>query len=538
MFKRILYASDYYLIAYEIRAKSIIEIQQFQPGTNSKTAFVNYLRADSHTPIVWLIDSLQEEYKTARLPHVMGKDQRNLIRHKMKRLFEYTNYTYGITQGREQDGRGDDHALFTALSHPDFLQPWLDLIITHKVPLAGICSLPLMSQMLLKHLPKAPYTLLVAHTPPVTEQSFCGLRQTFFMGKHLQFSRLTAIDAQDVDLYPDYVFAQVVKTQRYLESAQLLPVAEQTTPLSVVILADSAYCQVLKTYPKDHLYYLQIHILESHTFAQQLGLHTPLTPLYFHLLVAYQLSRNWFVNHYAKAAETRYFLYRRLRLAMYASALCLVSAGAVASYFTLEKAFDFKQKGQEWMQKTAKRQEALRTLRDQVPDLPQDILIIRNTVDMGLHLKSQHLSLEPTLNKLSEVLTQHESVLVKKLEWRIGNSAGTIFEEGPSKAPPKGQPTFRQFPPKPDPFFFEGVRMHGEISSFYGNYRVALNTFNEFITALRKKPQYFMDIKEVMSPYEAKKAMIITSDNAHKTAGKAPFIIEMFIKRHYVKKPT
>jgi hypothetical protein len=115
------------------------------------------------------------------------------MNHKKRRLFENAIYTYGVIQGRESQGRRDDLGLFIALNNPNLLQPWLNLIITFKIPLAGIYSLPLLSENLLKYLPKAPYTLLVAHTPPMGTHSAAGLRQSFFFQTETAIKPISSI---------------------------------------------------------------------------------------------------------------------------------------------------------------------------------------------------------------------------------------------------------------------------------------------------------------------------------------------------------
>ena len=182
MKKHILYQSDYELHAFFVKGLKIKEVQRFQTLNEFKENFTQYLSRNPKTPIYWLVDTTQEAYQTTLLPHVFGKDRRELMAYKMRRLFEKSDYTYGIVQGRETQGRKDDRVLFMALNDPNFLEPWLSLITRQKIPLAGIYSLPLLSQHLLKHLPQAPYTLLVTDTPH--SENTAGLRQTFLSIKN------------------------------------------------------------------------------------------------------------------------------------------------------------------------------------------------------------------------------------------------------------------------------------------------------------------------------------------------------------------
>jgi len=181
MKKHILYQSDDELQAFWIVGKKITKSQCFQKVSNGEAEFSQYLKRHAKTPIYWLIDTKQETYQTTLMPHVLGKEHRELMAHKVKRLFDQTVYTYGIVQGREMQGRRDDRVLFIA-----------NVITRHKVPLVGIYSLPLLTQNLLKYLPQSYYTLLVTYTPQSNQPA--GLRQSFFIQQKLQFSRLIPLN--------------------------------------------------------------------------------------------------------------------------------------------------------------------------------------------------------------------------------------------------------------------------------------------------------------------------------------------------------
>ncbi|RKZ44491.1 MAG: hypothetical protein DRR00_28020, partial [Candidatus Parabeggiatoa sp. nov. 3] len=220
--KRILYLSDYQLCVLQAKGKSLTEIQRFQLNNNGEAEFANYLSNNHKTPIYWIIDSTQEDSQVLTIPHVVGKDHRHVMNQRMKRLFDDTTYTYGVVQSREKLGRRDDQVLLTALNNPASLQPWLNLIITFKVPLVGIYSIALLTEGLLKYFPKAPYTLLVAQTPQISSHTSGGLRQSFFVNNKLKFSRLIPLNTLDPAEYAQYVLTQITTTQRYLENARLL----------------------------------------------------------------------------------------------------------------------------------------------------------------------------------------------------------------------------------------------------------------------------------------------------------------------------
>ncbi|MEN8216798.1 MAG: hypothetical protein ABFS56_10580 [Pseudomonadota bacterium] len=472
MSKRIFYLSDYELQVILVKGKTLTEVQRFQSSDDRE--FANYLSSEPKTPIYWLVDTTQEDYQITALPHVRGKDHRHSMTQKMSRLFKNTPYTYGVVQGRETQGRRDDRVLFMALNNPAFLQPWLNLIGAHKVPLIGIYSLPLLSQGLLKHLPKAPYTLLLAHTP-------AGLRQSFFINQQLQFSRLTSLNTHDPQEYANEIFTQITRTQHYLDNVQKL-----SESLSVLILTDtpSAF--------NTHTSSFNLYLLDSRDFAHQLGLQGQ-RAWYLHHFVA--LSRNWH-THYA--VDTRYLIYRKVRMALYFISVLLLSGAAIASLKTLEKALVIQQKGYQIADKTVKRQAELEQLNKKKPNLPLDILLIRSLVELSDHLKVRQLSPRPAWEKLSYVLSRHPDLFLERLEWDIEN------------------------PLDESKHFIEKMKVHGRIK---GDDQNALQIFEPFVNDLRQ--HWVVDV--LLAPYDPKQ-ILQGQIGSQVEVGNARFVIDILIK--------
>jgi hypothetical protein len=579
MSKRILYLSDYELRVLQAKGKTLTEVQQFQISRNGETEFANYLSRDPKTPIHWLVDTTSEEYHATLVPHVLGLDRRNLIAQRKKRLFEGTPYTYGVVQGRgAQEQRKNDRALFTALTNSDFLQPWLNLIIAHKVPLLGIYSLPLKSEHLLKYLPKAPYTLLVAQAPQINSHSLAGLRQSFFINQKLQYSRLISLNTLNPQEYAEHVLKQITLIQRHLESEQMLPQTELPEPLSVVILTDTPLLSGFNTLPNYDTTALNLHVLDSRELAHKIGLNgkgkkgkgrenrdigrrergdrKEERALYLYDLVAFQLSRSLYTpNHYATTADLRYFIYRKVRQALYFTSVLLLSGATAASWVTLEKTAKLLQQNQETASKIAKLQAKLEQLRKKEPQglpLDIDIELLSSVVNVGRRLKARHLSPRLAWVKLSHVLSQqkHSKVFIERLEWGIGHVATEIFQSD-LKSPLEKSDNDTEDSENPldkiDPAknFIEGMRLHGKIHPFK-NYRKALQTFKQFVKDLRKQPKdlhkppkdfwKIWKIKVLLAP--STPTELQGKIGTTQQTDKAPFIIDILIEHPYAKKPS
>jgi hypothetical protein len=550
MKKRIIYQTDYELRAFLAQGKTLTEVQCFQPMSNGEAEFATYLKRDPKTPISWLVDTSQEEYQTVLIPHVLGKDRRDLLNHKRKRLFEHATYYYGVVQGREAVGRRDDRVLFTALSNSSFLQPWLDLIVSHKVPLVGIYSVPVLSQYLLKYFPQAHDTLLVGHTPQISSLSPAGLRQSFFVNQKLQFSRLIPLDTQNPQEYANYVLKQIITTHHYLDNMRLLPETEQTESLSVIILTDppllDALNQSISKAPAD----LKIFILDNGDLARKIGWKIVFEGdkkekvWYLHNFVETQLSQHLLAkNHYAKTADRRYFFYQRLRMVLYLTSVLLFSAAATAGSLILKDAFAIQQQGLNTQKKIEQQQADLALLRQQQsPNLPYDVEIIRSVVEIGLHLKAQHLSPILALQKLSQVLNQHTDLFLEQLKWGVGYKKTDIFQSSINNYQKKRFDEIDEISESKNPLeeidpaknFIEGMRLHGKIHPFPGNPQQALELFELFVNDLKKRPDFWL-VDVLQAPYDPNQALH-GQIGSQSHLGKVSFIIDILIKHSYAEK--
>lgn len=541
MIRRIFYSSDVEFVVYQANGKKLTYIQHFQSDTEGQQQFAEYIRQDPRTSVAWLVDTTQEGYQINFLPHVFGWDRYNLLMLKKQRLFEYTPYSYAVIQGRESQGRRDDRVLFMALNSAALLQPWLDIVLSQGIPITSICSLPLLSQCLLKYFPESPHTLLVTHAPRMSAYSAQGLRQSFFLNHQLQLSRLIPLDIENTSIYADYVIDQVVKTQRYLESARLLPV---NANLSVVLLTQPPLSQLLN---KQLSHYkneeLQFHLIDSRELASQIGIETEETPLHVHHLVIPQLTRWWTPNHYARFTEIRYLFYGRFRFALYMLSALILASSVAMSGMNIQNVLKVQQDKQKLLLEKANVKGELNRL--QIPSLPADVRFIRNIVDIGRYLEAQHISPEEMWIDVSSVLTQHVELKINHLEWGIGKVSEEIFqtalsakylgEKQPSTDEKKS--TVEQKMDEGD--FLEGMRLYGEVESFYGDYQIALEKYNKFIRDLKNFGKKTWTINPLISPYQKGAQKIIKGtiqQQAPVSDKKAPFAVEILITHRYVPK--
>ena len=438
MLKPVLYLSKTEAQLFTI-TKNRIEIQTFKNTEKGQTDFIRCLNLKQ--PLCLLVNTSEEDYQSLTMPHVSARDHRNLIKHNIKKLFDNHTYTHSVIQGREHKGRRDDKVLLMGLNNPDILQPWLNLLVTYKTPLTGIYSLPLLSELLLKALPKNPATLLITHNND-------NLRQSFFVNQKLQFSRLISFDTDTPK--SNFLLQQFTNIKHYLINVNQYDI----NSISIIILTDSSLLNTL--YQEFNAEDSQnIYILDINDLGKKIGLYN--NNIQLQHLIAYQLVRNRTIaNHYATAIEMRYFFYRQLRIRSYFTSALLALVAIITSIIYLQNAAIQKQKINQIAEQTLNRRNEVIQLAQTTPNLPYDIEIIRQAVDTGRHLKQQKKLPHTAWEKLSHVLNRHPKILLENLEW-INN---------PSE---------------------ELIRLNGKIARFKGNYPRALKKFNKFIRHLRKQ---------------------------------------------------
>lgn len=534
MNKRILYLSDFEVIGYEISniTRAISRIQHFSNTPDGHQLFIQYLQEDAHTPIYYLVDTIQEEYQVILLPHVTGSDRQKLFQHRMKRTFEYTSYTYATVQGREAQGRGDDRVLFTALSNPELLQPWLSLIQQYKVPLVGIYSAVLLSQQILRYVPESSHILLVTCAVQTQTQHLQGIRQTFFAKQQLQVSRFVPLKPSQSHEYATIILEQIVKMQRYLDSARFVPL---NTPLSIVILVPSYLYDNLQQALKNAHNDLNITLIDCSDLLEHLGLRLEQDIFWLQATLGQQLLYGWHKNHYAKSIDKQYFLYKRLRQVFYGLAAGLVLVAFIYSGWGFYQSIEIRQQGNEITQKISEREKQIVQLREKQRNLPLKIEYIRSIVDAGNYVTARHFLPQQSWVALSKVFAQHPQLKINRLIWSgddhiVTDSAASIKPVTGSHKPVEKNAINVEI--------VETIRIYGEIFPFDGNFKFALLHFRRFVNELRKQP-LFSEIKEIDIPYDPSALqgqMGETPENVVQHTKNASFTVDIIIKHVYDKK--
>ena len=432
----------------------------FPAGAEGQGHFARYLRETAKAPFFALVDVFEEEYKHETIPHVFGADRAAIVERKAKRLFRDSPYYFHQLTGREKEGRRDDRILLTAVSKPEVIRPWIGLLEEAKTPLAGIGSLPLFSETILKQVEREPGP----HRLIVSMQSISGLRQTYFHNGRFRLSRLAQLPrggAADALWIKD----EVEKIRRYLNSLRLLA-AEESLQV-YFLLAGELSLALQQEYPSPREQgALKCVFCDLNDLLRAAGgkrrLETPFSDRYF----IHRLLQAGPVNCYASAADRRYYFMRRLRRGMKAGSVALSLAGAVWGAVNFGDGLAYRQGGRAAQQEADIYASRYHLARQSLPRTPVAAADLKIAVDLIAELKARKTTPLGMIQALSDGLRAFPAIKLRKLNWTAAAPAAT----------PASEQDFDSY---------QTAILHGAITPFSGDYRAAIDLIDSFAETLR-----------------------------------------------------
>lgn len=461
-------------IVYLSRGGSVTESYVFSADETGLANFSRYLTESALTPVHILVDVVEEEYRQDVIPHVFGSDRRSVLERKYARLFRGTQYCLAIAQGRETEGRKDDRVLLTALTKPDLITPWVTQLSAHKVPVAGIFSVPLLSDQLLPKINATGQNILL-----ISVQSAGGLRQTFFRDGQLKISRLAQMPRPGAVSYAQHLIGELAKLRRYLNSLALV---SRDSPLEIYILSHGELLGELEQYCRnsdaEQYYLVDIAALAPRMHIDS-GVNTPYSDAIFAQLVLDTPTR----RNYARPDETRYYKMYQARVGMLVASMLLLLASTCWSGLNFIEGVSLKQQALDAEQKARFYQTRFEMDRQGLPPTPVDPQDIKTAVDLVATLKARKSSPLPLLQVFSHALEQAPSIALDRVEWLV---ASTPEEDDKTKT----RTTNRSVPvpvPVRDPAYlhYHIATFHGHITPFDGDYRSAIELIDALAAAMK-----------------------------------------------------
>ena len=448
--KTLLFLSADHFQAYAWDGGNLSDAQYFNNDANGREQFSEYLKLH-RKPTYMLVDVIEEDFRQETVPHLIGKNRRGLIDRKFEQYYRNTLFRQAKVLHRQADGRRDDEMLFSALTNPQRISPWLDTLLNNNVPLIGIHSLPNISLPLLKDI-NSDHVLLLSW------EKHAGLRQTYFNQKRLHFSRLTPISNNNS--FSESVSTETPRTQQYLKSLSLPPPGEL---LDVYIICHADDKQAiesrLQNTPDLHYSYLDIQTLGKSLKAKTVYPDSDATQLFLHLLATKPPA-----SHYANSSHTHFYQLWQLRWILFGLAATVAMAGILWSCISFIQGRDYVSETEPLINQASQLQRQAEDIKGKFPITTVPATDMKTAVGLTRKLSNYAPLPEEILSGLSQVLDQFERIHTSKIVWQTSAA----------DAPPSAYPA-------------QVITFDGELFEFGTDYRSALAYLDNFQLALTQQ---------------------------------------------------
>ncbi len=447
-------------------------------------AFDAYL-ADSREHVSFVvIDVIEEEFALERIPKLGLRDRGSLIRRRLQRKFPRTPYRMPLYQGVASPGENEAAVVHCAITNHELLDPWLQVMQRHEVPLTGVFSVPLMAPQLLAklHKPSGPVMLITQHQGH-------KLRQVFMHDGHVRSARLSQSPPMADDGYPQFVITEIGRSRRYLERNRMLSGMQQ---LDVYIITEPKLAErVLAEAQSDSP--LKMHFIKPQTAAKHVGLQAPPAADRLESLFLAMAAQRRPKRSYAVSGESRFWYMRRLRHAVIGASVATAAVCSVLSALYFSDAWFLKARSAEIETQLVQLTETFRRENEQFDPIKADSHEMKLAVDTGDFILANRLPVPWVMQQLGLVMGNYDDVQILNLGWAA---------EAPAPEAPARQARPGESLPVPVPAITTVTAdITADITPFDGNMRRAFARIDALAADLRERTA-FSDVSVVAYPLD------------------------------------
>ncbi|MCP4335437.1 MAG: hypothetical protein GY785_22530 [Gammaproteobacteria bacterium] len=497
--RRVLYFTGYRMVAQEWSGHHLVSSVYFEPDEQGLDLFNSYLRSLRDEPVRLLVDLIEEEFRQVRVPLLRGSDRQAILNRNFAKYFRTSEYRFAISQSVEKKTRKEEKLLLIGLTNQYLLEPWLKILEQSRTPLAGIISLPLLSEDYVPKLDASHRAVIL-----VSQQVPSNLRQSVFVDGNLVLSRLVPIASFYQGDYASDVLRDIESTQRYLISQRIV---ERSELIAVHIVANKRHFDKLTQRGEaDGSFEFKIH--EINDLLAKEKIEVPDEQDFSSGLYCYLASRKLNLNHYAKPSERRYFQHYRAGLALRAASIALIAIGMGMALTSGVKGWLYQQTIIETSLIEQKYKAKFNQLSENRIDSTTSTTSMQHIVQTVDDIKDQYLrDPEGLMVLISKDVSIFPDIRVKKIDWFVSNYSDSLEAKdvvwGKKK---KRNRKAEKNRPKPKRGYFEVAQVEGEFLNFDGNFRYALSAVDDLEKTMVESGKYY-------SVEITKRPLDIESDN-------------------------
>lgn len=471
------------LTAWRQDGRTLTHMGRFVAHEAGLAQFDSHLQRLGCMPALVLIDMVEEDFRIDSVAHARGSDRTALLARHTERLYRGTEYRHAQVLGRDPHSRHKDEVLFSGVLNPEFADLWLDAMRHHKLPVAGVCSLPLFSGELLGRLRGTRKDVLL-----VTHNAASGLRQSFFVNGRLRFSRLTPVPDDSSDGYAAFVHAEIAKTKRYLSNLHLLG---RDVVLDVCMLSGGQWLDDLERVP-DTAVLTRYELIRVEDAARRLGYRGAADTAHCDELFAFLLARSRPRDHYAKPSQRFHHQMHRARHALGVMGITAVVAGVLWSGTQIVDGLLHRQETARMLQLLAEANQQRTELYARLPHTdvaPEDM---RWAVDSAARLQRERHDPHALLARVGQALQLQPDLQIERIDWFVSTDLhATTAEPGDDERvthayDDDGDPVDTD-KEAADGSYQIGI-LNGRVMPFEGDYGRAHSHIEALLTLLRRSP--------------------------------------------------
>lgn len=486
--QRFFYVTQDDLVVWHRQRGRFVATSRFATDDAGRHDFSLYLRNEPHLLSVVVVDVIEEEFSVDSVPRLPRRDRTALIDRRLARKYSRTPYRMGHFQGSPRSGEDAESVLYSAISNDELLAPWLSVMGTHKTPLAGIHSVPLMAAKLLSTIRKpAGNAMLLSH------HQGNRVRVVYLRDGKVKSARLSqSPDPQD-DRYGQHIFAEILRSRRYLERSRLINGAEE---IDVYMITDSPTAERIIASDEGRLP-LYFHFISAAGAAKALRLAEPPPIDRLEVLYLALAARGRMGQGYALQGETRYHTLSRARQLLITGTVAASLAGSALAGINFMNGYELREATARLDSQIEQMTKTFRREQGEFAPVRANSHDMKLAVDTGDYILANRLPGGWVMEQLGQVLTEFPQVQVDELSWKANTSADAPEVQNSARRADVVQAV--------DVGSLRAIeaQVTGQLLPFDGNYRNAFTLIEEFKNALQARTD-FGQVRVTELPLDAK----------------------------------
>tara|TARA_R110002096_G_scaffold130643_5_gene279915 strand:- start:9994 stop:11577 length:1584 start_codon:yes stop_codon:yes gene_type:complete len=407
MLQRVFYVTQGSLSVWQPEAADRAPLR-FPDTDSGLRDFDRYLAANPDTRSAMLVDVIEEEFALDSIPKLGARDRAALIQRRGQRKFRRTPYRVSIYHGTKLKSDKEFSVVHSAISNHELIDPWMQLILQHRTPIAGVYSVPLMAPATIKKLFDCSGAVMF-----IAPHQGNKLRQVFMRDGAIHSARLSQGPGLNEEGFAQHLVTEVIRSRRYLERTRLLAGMES---LTVCVVAESDCADQVRALIDANSAEV-FRFLTPQAAAKKLGRRPLRTADHFEEVFLAAVAKRLPKQNYATSGENRYWSMRRIRNAVIgtsfvaATACSIVAAILFSDVWILRNRIDAIQLQVDHLAETFRREN------DRFDPIKADSHEMQLAVDTGDYLLTNRVPVPWVMNQLGAVLGDYPDIRMQQLRW-------------------------------------------------------------------------------------------------------------------------